>query len=101
MDNDNFLCYTLSTFFIVQIWQMICHYDSAYCYHQLIHSYSRGVNWYVLHTSLMDFHCFDWLTDVRGNPYAFKKIKKIFFGKLTWVFFMRDLHDVSIEMAFV
>ena len=30
-----------------------------------------GVNLYVLHTSLTDFHCFDFLTDVRGNLYGF------------------------------
>ena len=31
----------------------------------------RGVNLYVFHVSLTDFHCFDWLTYVRGNPYGF------------------------------
>ena len=37
----------------------------------------RGVNLYVFHVSLTDFHCFDWLTHVRGNPYGFiKKNKK-------------------------
>ena len=28
---------------------------------------------YVFHASLTDFHCFDWLTDVLGNPYGFRK----------------------------
>ena len=37
----------------------------------------RGVNLYVLHASLTDFRCFDWPTDVRGNPYGFSK-KKIY-----------------------
>ena len=36
----------------------------------------RGVNLYVFHVGLMDFHCFDWLTYVRGNPYGFIIIKK-------------------------
>ena len=36
----------------------------------------RGVNLYVFHVSLTDFHCFDWLTYVRGNPYGFIKKKK-------------------------
>ena len=41
---------------------------------------TRGVNLYVFHASLTDFHCFDWLTDVLGNPYGLlKKQKKIFF----------------------
>ena len=31
----------------------------------------RGVNLYIFHVSLTDFHCFDWLTYVRGNPYGF------------------------------
>ena len=40
---------------------------------------NRGVNLYVFHVSLTDFHCFDWLTYVRGNPYGLLKKKKIFF----------------------
>ena len=40
------------------------------------HGQSRGVNLYVFHVSLTDFHCFDWLTYVRGNPYGFIKKKK-------------------------
>ena len=47
-------------------------------------AYIRGVNLYVFHVSLTDFHCFDWLTYVRGNPYGFiikkKKKKLIFFN---------------------
>ena len=39
--------------------------------------YTRGVNLYVFHVSLTDFHCFDWLTYVRGNPYGFIIKKKI------------------------
>ena len=35
----------------------------------------RGVNLYVFHVSLTDFHCFNWLTYVRGNPYRLKKKK--------------------------
>ena len=69
----------------------------------------RGVNLYVFHVSLTDFHCFDWLTYVRGNPYGFI-IKKIyiynfFFFKLLFfkLFFCNphDLHELSIKMAFV
>ena len=50
--------------------------------------YSRGVNLYVFHVSLTDFHYFDWITDVRGNPYIF-------------FFTTRDFHELSIKMAFV
>ena len=39
-------------------------------------SQPRGVNLYVFHVSLTDFHCFDWLTYVRGNPYGFIIFKK-------------------------
>ena len=68
----------------------------------------RGVNLYVFHASLTDFHCFDWLMYVRGNPYGFifKKKQKIFFFFLTLFFIFccfnpRDLHELSIKMAFV
>ena len=47
--------------------------------------YNRGVNLYVFHVSLTDFHCFDWLTYVRGNPYGF--IIKIFFFFFKLLFF--------------
>ena len=33
----------------------------------------RGVNLYVFHVSVTDFHYFDWLTDVRGIPYRLEK----------------------------
>ena len=72
-------------------------------------SWIRGVNLYVFHVSLTDFHCFDWLTYVRGNPYGFifkkKKKKKFFFLNYYFLnyFFCnpRDLHELSIKMAFV
>ena len=35
------------------------------------HVRCQSVNLYVFHVSLTDFHCFDWLTYVRGNPYGF------------------------------
>ena len=56
----------------------------------------RGVN-YVLHTSLTDFHYFDLLTDVRGNPYGFfiKKCKKnqLFFQSV------RRVYNVQIDTS--
>ena len=66
----------------------------------------RGVNLYVFHVSLTDFHCFDWLTSVRGNPYGFIKKKKFFFFfKLLFLKLFccnpRDLHELNIKMAFV
>ena len=48
--------------------------------------FSRGVNLYVIHVSLTDFHYFDWLTDVRGNPYRFGGKKKLNFF-VTFFFF--------------
>ena len=64
--------------------------------------WSKGVKLYVFHVSLTDFHCFDWLTDVRGNPYGYFFI----FFKLNFYFIFifittRDLHELSIKMAFV
>ena len=65
----------------------------------------------------MDFHCFDWLTDVRGNPYGFKNKFKLFivinflflllhffyliFFIIKFFLTTRDLHEISIKMAFV
>ena len=54
---------------------------------RITEGYYRGVNLYVFHVSLTDFHCFDWLTDVRGNPYGFKKKIKIKKKNLFFNFF--------------
>ena len=53
-------------------------------------SYTRGVNVYVFHVSHTDFHWFDWLTDVRGNPYGFT-ITKIYILHFFFFFTTRDL----------
>ena len=61
-------------------------------------THSRGVNLYVFHVSLTDFHCFDWLTDVRGNPYGFKK-KKNYLKKKLKIFFFFFFIPLAISMS--